>query len=360
MSDTVAIVLIAAAGAGAVGLVGLSLVPLLRRLSVRVAFAVVALVAVGGFVAGLLGTANAMFLSEHDFGVVLLVCAVAGVVSVGFAGLVAVPMVRGTTSVREAARTLGETGEYDAPASTPTTELQGLSEELTVAAERLAAARSRAEAAEHSRRKLVAWVSHDLRTPLASLRAMAEALEDGLVEDRDRYYRQLRVEVDRTAALVEDLFALSRIDAGRLRLDVAPVDVGDVISDSLAVAEPLSSEQGVRLSGSTEPGLVLPGDVRQLHRVLGNLLGNAIRHTEPGRSVSVSARSEGGQVLLTVADSCGGIPEDRLDGLFEAGLGLGIVRGIVDAHGGCVEVRNDTAGCVFEVRLPTARPGVAV
>jgi len=352
VSDGLAISLIAAAGAGAVGVVGLLLVPLLRRLSVRVAFAVVAVVAVGGFVAGLLGAANAMFLSDHDFGVVLLVCAVAGLVSVGFAVLVAVPVVRGTQRVREAARSLGVTGEYDAPARPPTTELQGLSHELEVAADRLARSRERADAAEKARRELVAWVSHDLRTPLASLRAMAEALEDDLVADPDRYHRQMRVEVDRAAALVDDLFALSRIHADTLRLDVAPVDVGDLVSDALAVAEPLSAERGVRLGGSSQPGLVLPGDVRHLQRVLGNLLANAIRHTDGGREVTVAARGDGTDVVLTVADGCGGIPDVDMAGLFDAGLGLGIVRGVVQAHDGQVTVRNADDGCVFELRLP--------
>lgn len=360
MSDTVAIALIAAAGSGAVGVLGLLLLPVLRRLSVRAAFAAVAVVAVGGFVAGLLGTANAMFLSDHDFDVVLLVCAVGGVVSIGFATLIAVPVVRGTAQVREAAHVLGRTGEYDGPAHPATTELQDLSHELHLAAERLAAGRRREDAAEESRRRLVAWVSHDLRTPLASLRAMAEALEDDLVDDPDRYYRQIRVEVDRMADLVDDLFALARIHADALLLDLADVDVADVVSDSLAVAEPLSSERGVRLRGEAQTGLVLSGDARHLHRVLANLLGNAIRHTGAGDEVRVDARGEGDAVLVAVSDACGGIPDEQMGGLFEAGLGLGIVRGIVHAHGGRVAVRNEGTGCVFEVRLPTGAAGVAV
>jgi signal transduction histidine kinase len=353
VDDRLVVALIAAACAGLVGLAGLLLVPVLRRASVLAAFVAVAVVAVGGFVAGLLGTASAMFLSAHDFGVVLLVCLVAGVVSVLVACLLAVPVVRGSRGLCEAARRLGETGEYDEPVRPPpTTELRGLSAELRTAAQRLAAARDRQVAAEQSRRRLVAWVSHDLRTPLASLRAMAEALEDGLVDDPDRFYRQMRVEVDRTAGLVDDLFALSRIHADALLLELEPVDLGDVISDSLAVAEPLSAERGVRLTGESEPGLVLRADPRHLHRMLANLLGNAIRHTTPGLAVRVAAREDGSDVVLAVADGCGGIPPARMGGLFEAGLGLGIVRGIVQAHGGAVGVRNAGQGCVFEVRLP--------
>lgn len=352
MDDRVAISLIAAAGAGLVGAVGLLLIPLLRRTSVLVAFVGVAAVAVGGFVAGLLGAANAMFLSTHDFGVVLVVSVVAGLVSILVACLLAVPIVRGSRAVRDAARELGETGRYVAPGRTPTTELRELSHELDAAAGRLASARERQEAAEASRRKLVAWVSHDLRTPLASLRAMAEALEDGMVEDPTRYHRQMRVEVDRTTELVDDLFALSRIDADAIVLDLERVDLGDMISDSLAIAEPLSAERGVRLSGTSSPGLVLHGDARHLHRMLGNLLGNAIRHTEPGQSVRVAAREEGTEVVVAVSDGCGGIPSSRMAEVFDAGLGLGIVRGIVQAHGGAVAVRNAGRGCVFEVRLP--------
>ncbi|MGH3385594.1 MAG: sensor histidine kinase [Nocardioidaceae bacterium] len=319
MNDQVEIALIAAAGSGAVGIVGLLAVPLLRGASVRIAFAAVAVVAVGGFVAGLLGTANAMFLSDHDFSVVLLVCLVAGVVSLAFALLVARPVVQGSREVREVTR-----------------------------------ARRREQAAEDSRRRLVAWVSHDLRTPLASLRAMAEALEDGMVDEPARYHRQIRAEVDRTTDLVNDLFTLSRIHADALVLDLQVVDLGDLVSDALSVAEPLSSERSVALSGTAEPGLTLLGDAQHLQRVLGNLLTNAIRHTVPGHEVTVTAARDQADVVLSVADGCGGIPEDRLAGVFEAGLGLGIVRGIVQAHQGAVSVRNADDGCRFEVRLARA------
>src|SRR5207253_6633093 len=124
------------------------------------------------------------------------------------------------------------------PTTLVTAELDGLRRELTTTADRLAESRERERALERSRRELVAWVSHDLRTPLAGLRAMAEALEDGVATDPARYHHRIRVEADRLAALVDDLFELSRIQAGALRLTLERVPVADVVSDALASAQP--------------------------------------------------------------------------------------------------------------------------
>src|SRR5581483_212111 len=121
---------------------------------------------------------------------------------------------------------------------------------LAAAHERLTAARTRERALEANRRDLVAWVSHDLRTPLAGLRAMAEALEDRVVVDFksvSEYHRRIRVEADRMAGLVDDLFELSRINAGTLRLSMADVPLGDVVSDAVASAAPVAAARGIRV-----------------------------------------------------------------------------------------------------------------
>ncbi|MPZ60854.1 MAG: two-component sensor histidine kinase [Propionibacteriales bacterium] len=369
--DNVVVALIAAACSGAVGVVGLLLAPVLRRTSVRLAFSAVAVVAVVGFVAGLLGTARAMFLSDHDFGVVLIVCVVAGVVSLGFALLLAVPFVRGSRLVGSAARRLGEGGEYAVPSgAAPTRELRALSDELAVASHRLIEAREREQQMEQARRDLVAWVSHDLRSPLAGIRAMAEALEDDIVEDPDRYHRQIRMEVDRMAVLVDDLFTLSRIHAGSLTLDLGPVDLADVISHALSAAEPLARAHDIVVDGASESGLVVNGDAAQLQRAIGNLLANAVQNTQPDQTIRISGVSRDGVAVVSVADACGGIPAVHLSRVFDlgwrdspartpgiwsgAGLGLAIVRGIANAHGGSVSVRNEGPGCVFELRLARA------
>jgi len=231
-------------------------------------------------VAGTLGTAEAMFLSVHDLGVVIMVCLVAAVVAVGFGGLLGRQVEASSLALRQAARSLGDQdGGYRSPTGPMTAELAALSQELAVAGERLTESRAREHALDQSRRKLVAWVSHDLRAPLAGLTAMAEALEDGIAVDPDRYHRQIRAEVGRLAGMVNDLFELSRIEAGTLRLSPGQIALEDLINDALASTEALARARGVRLTGETGAPLVIHADPRELSRALINLLINAIRHT---------------------------------------------------------------------------------
>ena len=370
--DQWTIVGLAASWSGVVGLAGFLAAYLLRTRSLRWGAAIVAVVGVGGFVAALVATADAMFLSSHDFHVVLLVSAVAGVVSLSFALVVAGAAVRWSRALQVEARQLAEEGpsrsfsRLGGPA-----ELSDVSAELRRTRERLAESRERERALESSRRELVAWVSHDLRTPLAGLRAMTEALEDGMVVDPDRYYNQMRAEVDRMTRMVDDLFELSRIHSGALRLTVEQVSLGDGISDALAGADPVAQARGVRLGGAVEDGVLVRADAAELSRAVSNLLMNAIRHTPSDGAVDVSGRVTADGVEVIVRDECGGIPDEDLNRVFDvawrgshartpesgtpttgAGLGLAIVRGIVEAHRGSVAVANEPPGCRFQVRLP--------
>ncbi|MGH3448890.1 MAG: sensor histidine kinase, partial [Nocardioidaceae bacterium] len=314
--DQWVIVGMAAGWSGLVGVVGIGLTWLLRQRSLRWTVAIVALVAVGGFVAGLLATAQAMFLSGHDLAVVLIVCLVAGVVSLCFSLVVAQFAVRWSRSLRDAARTLGESGAF-APELTGPAELAQLSAELKQTSDRLAESRLRERQLESSRRELVAWVSHDLRTPLAGLRAMAEALEDGMVEDPSRFHTQMRADVDRMTRMVDDLFELSRIHAGALQLSIDEVSLGDVVSTALAGADPVARARGVRLGGSVPDGVTLPADAGELSRVVTNLVMNAIRYTPSEGAVEVTGRLDGDSVEVAVTDGCGGIPENDLERVFD-------------------------------------------
>jgi signal transduction histidine kinase len=168
--------------------------------------------------------------------------------------------------------------------------------------------------------------------------------------------------------MVEDLFELSRIQAGTLSLSLDPVDVSDLVSDMVASMEPLARARGVRLAGQAASPLLLQADARELSRALANLVANAVRHTPQNGRVLVAATAEADGVLITVADGCGGIPETDLASVFDlawrgtkartpgadggAGLGLAIVRGIAEAHHGQVSVVNTDDGCRFEIRLP--------
>ncbi len=261
------------------------------------------------------------------------------------------------------------TGEFTPPSQTLPAELAELGAELATAYERLDAAHTRERTLETSRRELVAWVSHDLRTPLAGLRAMAEALEDEVVDDPvtvHRYHAQIRAESDRLAAMVDDLFELSRIHAGALRLSRQRVGLGDLVSEAVAGIEALARAKGVHLRGHAQGVLPVEVDAAELGRALRNLVVNAVRHTPADGGVEIAAAVEEGMACVTVSDACGGIPEEDLPRLFDvafrgevartpgggAGLGLAIARGIVEAHSGEIGVVNAGDGCRFVVRLP--------
>ncbi|MDX8056362.1 HAMP domain-containing sensor histidine kinase [Lentzea sp. BCCO 10_0798] len=222
--------------------------------------------------------------------------------------------------------------------------------------------------AEAARRQLVAWISHDLRTPLAGIRAMTEALEDGVVSEPGEvavYAKQIALEADHLSKLVDDLFQLSRITAGALNLPMHDVALADVVSDVVAASRPVAAREGVELRADARAWPVVKGSDPELMRVVRNLVSNAIRHTPAGGSVAVQVDVDGPEAVVRVDDACGGIPDDVLPQVFDvgfrgssarnpsgAGLGLSIARGLVDAHHGRIGVQNHGPGCRFEVRLP--------
>jgi signal transduction histidine kinase len=315
-------IFVLALGAGAlVGLVGATVLRMLRGRSIIVHIVALITITVAVVVAGVVAVARAMFLSDHDLTVVLITVGVAALVS----------LVVGVTFGR-----------------------------------RLAAAAMWARQAERDRRELVAWVSHDLRTPLAGLRAMSEALEDGVVADPEavgEYHRRIRAETDRMSGLVDDLFELSRIHAGALHLHMTEVPLAEVVSDAIASVKPLAATKGIRIDAPEQGWPVATASEAELGRVVANLLVNSVRYTRFGGTVRLAAGKDRDAVWLTVTDSCGGIPEEDLGRVFDVafrgsrerteggGLGLSIVRGLVEAQGGRVSARNVEGGCCFEVRL---------
>ncbi|MER6138473.1 HAMP domain-containing sensor histidine kinase [Streptomyces sparsogenes] len=368
MRDILLIALFAFLGAAVAGVLGACALLLTRRRSLTTSLTVVAAVAVTAMLAGTLAVAQAMFLSAHDLTVVTTVVAMAAVVSLATALLLGRWVVARSRELQLAARSFGDGGDFAAPDAPATAELAALSRELASTSAKLAESRQRERALESSRRELVAWISHDLRTPLAGLRAMSEALEDGVAADPDRYLKQIRTEVERLNDMVGDLFELSRIHAGALALTPSRVSLYDLVGDALAGVHPLARQYGVRLVGDRIAPVPVEVDGKEMSRVLGNLLVNAIRRTPADGTVAVAAERCPEGVTLSVTDGCGGIPEEDLPRVFDtgwrgthartppagAGLGLAIVRGIVEAHHGHAAVRNIPGGCRFEVTLPAA------
>ncbi|MDQ1464944.1 MAG: hypothetical protein QOC73_1885 [Actinomycetota bacterium] len=367
---------VSAASAVVVTAAGLGLLKVARRRPLRDAALVVALTPVVTVVVAAAIATVSMFLSTEQFGVLIAIVAFAGVSGIATSMVLARTLMRGSDALREAASALIRGEPYIGPSGTPSAELEALAGELEAAYAKLDEARKHERAIEESRRELISWVSHDLRTPLAGIRAMAEALEDDVVstdEDRSLYHRRIRVEVDRLARMVDDLFELSRIHAGALRLSLQRIALTDVVREAVATAAPVASAKGVTVTsdGVDAAGAFVDVDPHALTRVVGNLLGNAIRHTPHDGSVEIAADHDDEFLYLSVTDECGGIADDDIDRVFEvafrgthartpapdggAGLGLAIARGIVQAHEGRIRAENVGPGCRFTITLPLAR-----
>ncbi len=330
-----------------------------------------------------------MFISTHDSTAVSVALALATVIGVLLSFVLGRRVSAGSRQLTSALRELALPGapRGETPAAGPDrsatanpsspAEIVALARELDVTRDRLDAAQRRALALEDSRRELVAFMSHDLRTPLAGLRALAEALEDGVIDDAPGALRQMRQTVDRMNGLVGDLFELSRLHAGpstatEPRAMVSLLELAHDIAGELGAH---ATRHGVRLDVDVcDDGdrLAVRGNSDELARALTNLVGNAIRHTAAGGAVVLSARrQEDGAIRIAVTDGCGGIPENDLDRLFDvgwraapergtedagAGLGLAIARGVVEGHAGSIDVANVPGGCRFDVVLPRERP----
>jgi len=358
-------------------IIGVFAMHALARRSIGLLLTLISAVTILTALAGVGGITIIMVGNPGDREVMLELLVIAGLAGFAVALMIGRRLTRASRALLEAVQKTGDSGLYIPPTITLPAELAGLSDGLSAAHERLAQARSRERALEASRRELVAWVSHDLRTPLAGLRAMAEALEDQVVVDpreMNAYHTQIRREVDRLSVMIDDLFELSRIHAGALRLNRRPVALDDLVAEVLASAEPVARAKGVRLAGSAVRGLPIYVDAGEFGRALRNLVTNAVRHTPSDGTVEVLGDVHEGMARFSVSDACGGIPPEDLPRVFEVafrgeaartpgpqtggGLGLSIARGIVEAHAGQIAVRNAGPGCQFLIRLPLARPVV--
>jgi signal transduction histidine kinase len=376
------LLLYSALGAALAGLVaGMALVALRRsRIGVQAAIAALAPILAVGI--GVAWAASSMFIMSHDLWILWIVLVGAGTVALIVALMLDRRVSVASRSVGDMARRLAETGPGTELRADPAgrgapEELARLAAQLEESAARLAEAQEQTAAVERSRRELVAWVSHDLRTPLAGIRAMVEALEDKVVTDPEtvaRYHATMRRETERLAGLVNDLFELSRIQAGSLALDLEQVPLDELIADAIAGAAVAAAAKNIDLRGEVrEPAPLVELSTPEMTRVVRNLLDNAIRHTPPGGVVVITAGvdASGTVAEVSVQDACGGIPEGELDLVFDmayrgdaartpgdggGGLGLAVARGLVEAHHGEIRVRNAEPGCRFTVILPLPRP----
>jgi len=234
---------------------------------------------------------------------------------------------------------------------------------------------ARLEDVEATRRRLLSDLAHELRTPIATLSAYHEGLFDGVSELDDDTRAVLTAQTDRLTRLARDIDDVSRAEEGRLRLDRQPHQVADLIATSVDSIRPRYDDKGVALITDVTTGTDLKVDVDEtrLGQVLGNLLTNALRHTPPGGSVTITTRPASDEVAITITDTGEGILASQLPHVFErfyrgdtardrdrsgSGIGLTISKAIIDAHGGTITAHSDGQGqgATFEILLPRSRP----
>ncbi len=304
-----------------------------------------------------------MFASPHDLLLSGILLAFAAIVATSFGAFVAANLNRGLSELADSAQQIAA-GRLEARVTIKgRDEVARAGTAFNEMAGQLQEAEAQRVELEKLRRDLIAWTSHDLRTPLTSIRALIEALHDGVVTDpetKQRYYHTIRADIIALNSLIDDLFELAQLDAGGLALELSPHALTDLISDSLESFEAVAAQRGVTLTGTIgenlDPVLL---NVPKIGRVLANLISNALRYTPTGGQVQVRAfRNAEGAVVL-VQDSGPGFAPADLPRVFEqfyrgeqarsratggAGLGLAIAWGIVEAHNGRIWAENGPEG----------------
>jgi signal transduction histidine kinase len=343
----------------------------LRTTSLRNRFLVVAILGAGVALANLAVMAKLMLVSEHDLEVVMLLVVFAAGTAVALALVLASGSTKAVDRLVEGAQRIGD-GELETPIGRLDAgpELDALARSVDDAAERLRAAREGELLAETMRRDLIVAVSHDLRTPLASLRAMVEAIDEGVVDDAPtirRYSGEMRRSVEQLVAMVDDLFELTQLDAGVIRAETKRANLDEVVRSALASIGSTAEQKGLEIVTDLERAAGATCSPR-LVRVLQNLLVNAVRHTPNDGTIRIEAvRSERG-LTVAVEDSGEGIAEADLPRVFElffradparsgagAGLGLALAERIVQAMGGSIALESWPAvGTRVAVELPAS------
>jgi len=317
-------------------------------------------------------TARLMFASEHDLLLATVLLLFAGGIAMSVGYFLSAALTDRIITLNRAAQEIAG-GDLSARVLvTGNDEMASLARTFNEMAGQLQAADQKQRELDLLRRNLIAWAGHDLRTPLASIRAIVEALADGVVEDPDtvdRYLHTAQRDIRSLSLLIDDLFELAQLEAGGLRLEVRPNAISDLLSDTIESFSELAMRQGVALEGRVGPSVdPVNMDAQQIERVLSNLVSNALRHTPPGGTVQVQATAAAGGVRVEIQDTGEGIDAQDLPHIFErfyrgeksrsratggAGLGLAISKGIVEAHGGHIGAESTPGqGTRFFFTLP--------
>jgi signal transduction histidine kinase len=338
------------------------------RWALRSHFGVVIAIAVGVILATVLAAAELMFVSNHDALMISAIVVAAALVALRAAQVASAGVVREVGSIRDELRAVGAGEREPRVRAASAAELADLAEAANTMIEQLAEEERRRDAADSARRNLVAAISHDLRTPMAALRLMVEAIEDDLVDEDTlrNYLRRMRTHVAALGSMVDDLFELSRLEAGDLQWSIGRVEVAALVDETVAAMQVEAEAKGVSVAAERlPPALEARADPEKLQRVLFNLIRNAIRHTPADGSVTVRAEPAGDWVEIEVADTGAGIPAGQRERVFDpfvrgeearsqggAGLGLAISRAIVEAHQGRIWLADCEVGTRVRFVIP--------
>jgi two-component system sensor histidine kinase BaeS len=303
-----------------------------------------------------------------DAGPVLLITLVVAALATGGALLISRRVLRPIGTLTDAARRLGD-GDRDGRVPDAGRDELG---ELARAFNQMA---DSVQAAQDDQRRLIADVAHELRTPLANVRGYLEALQDGVVEPTQDLYASLHDEVILNQRIVGDLQELALAEAGALIYHRAPTDLAELMETARTAHRAAADAAGVELAVAADGPVIADADPDRIRQVVGNLVGNALRATPSGGSITLTARADGDRAVLRVTDTGTGIAADHLPLVFDrlwradpsrgrgtggSGLGLAIVRQIVRDHGGDVSADSaEGAGATFEIWLPTAHPATS-
>jgi len=303
--------------------------------------------------------AQQMFIDDQDLGFLLWILIPCTIAAAIVAYLVSAPIARDAHRLSDAAARVGA-GDLTARSGV----MRG--DELGDAALEFDRMVVRLEAVEKERALMLSSISHDLRTPLAALRASVEAIRDGVAEDPDASLKGMEHQVEALAVLVDDLQLHTRLASGTMKMRTSRLDLSELVDEVVETVRPLADRSGVDLKIAAEGGLGLTGDAAQLGRVFRNLTENAIRHSPTGSTVSVEVSAEATFACVRVIDQGEGFPPELGDRVFDAftrgdpardtrtgtaGLGLAIAKAIVTAHNGSIGLGPGPGG-VVEVRLP--------
>jgi signal transduction histidine kinase len=313
-----------------------------------------------------------MVVSGHAALLVAGIVVAAGVLAFLGARLIAGGIVRDVAAIRDGLTAVGRGGRDVRIVTDARDELAQLAAAANAMIDDLGREATARDQSESARRHLVAAVSHDLRTPITSLRLLAEAVSDDIVtgELRRTYLSRMRTHIGALSALIDDLFELSRLEAGDISWSLERVPLGELVGETVEAMRLEAEAKGVAVTANI-PEALSPAraNPEKLQRVLFNLIQNAIRHTPADGSVVVRAEPAAAGIEVEILDSGNGIAPEEREKVFRAfyrgagegsrtgdgaGLGLAVAQAIVEAHGGRIWLADSTQGTRVRFSLPAA------